>query len=340
MFVHDNLPWAEQGGARTVPEMKPPSLSLPFADRLIPAARDKVSSAMRNLLAGNRQLIDPTRDLGDIGLCGPDSISWQVVSDVAALVGGVRALLLQTCHPAAVSGVVQHSNYTTDPIGRLQRTVEYVTVCTFGSQAEATEAATRVRAVHERIRGTLPDGTPYAASDPKLLEWVHNTLIDSFLTAHRHYGNTTLTGDDENRFVAEQAAIVRLLGDVDAPTTVAELAEHLDSYNNDLGRCPATTQAATFLTAPPLPLWARAPYSVMFAGAAATTPRHYLDILDINIPTAAMPATRAGVRAAISALRHLTDSYGTAHIALKRINATDGTQNGTNLLEDSVKPGI
>ena len=38
-----------------------------------------------------------------------------------------------------------------------------------------------VRAVHERVRGTTPDGTPYAASDPHLLGWVHAAEIDSFL---------------------------------------------------------------------------------------------------------------------------------------------------------------
>ena len=41
----------------------------------------------------------------------------------------------------------------------------------------------RVRRVHAQVRGTLPDGTPYDADDPRLLAWVHVTETTSFLAA-------------------------------------------------------------------------------------------------------------------------------------------------------------
>ena len=37
-----------------------------------------------------------------------------------------------------------------------------------------------------------PDGTPYAASDPHLLAWVHAAEADSFLLAHQVYGREPL----------------------------------------------------------------------------------------------------------------------------------------------------
>ena len=44
----------------------------------------------------------------DAGLFGPGSAVWDVHGCVATLVGGVRALLLQACHPAPLAGVSEH----------------------------------------------------------------------------------------------------------------------------------------------------------------------------------------------------------------------------------------
>ncbi|NIR38143.1 MAG: DUF2236 domain-containing protein, partial [Actinobacteria bacterium] len=52
---------------------------------------------------------------GDPGLFGPDSVSWRVIGDVAAFLGGIRALLVQAAHPEVVAGVSDHSRYQEDP---------------------------------------------------------------------------------------------------------------------------------------------------------------------------------------------------------------------------------
>jgi uncharacterized protein (DUF2236 family) len=61
----------------------------------------------------------------------------------------------------------------------------------YGSRSDADVALARVKAMHERVRGTLAGdqgpfraGTPYAASDPELLWWVHATLIDTALLVY------------------------------------------------------------------------------------------------------------------------------------------------------------
>ena len=109
-------------------------------------------------------------------------------------VGGIRALLVQSLHPLAMAGVAAHSGYKGDPWGRLQRTSTFLATTTFGTVEHAEELIERVRAIHERVRGTAPDGRPYAASDPHLLRWVHITEVDSFLAAYQRFGAEPLTG--------------------------------------------------------------------------------------------------------------------------------------------------
>ena len=74
------------------------------------------------------------------------------------LVGGIAALLLQMLHPAVLVGVWEHSKFRTDMHGRLRRTARFIALTTYGSQAEAEAAIARVRSIHDRIRGTLPNG--------------------------------------------------------------------------------------------------------------------------------------------------------------------------------------
>ena len=96
----------------------------------------------------------------------PDSAMWAVHTDVAMLVGGLRALLLQTLHPLALAGVVQHSTYKTDPLGRLHRTGAFVGTTTFGTVEESDQIIAQVKAIHARVNGTARDGREYSALDP------------------------------------------------------------------------------------------------------------------------------------------------------------------------------
>ena len=43
-------------------------------------------------------------DVGDAGLFGPDSVTWRVHANLSMLVGGIRALIVQTLHPLAMVG--------------------------------------------------------------------------------------------------------------------------------------------------------------------------------------------------------------------------------------------
>ena len=204
----------------------------------------------------------------------PDSAIARVHGDASMFVGGIRALLLQTLHPAAMRAVSEHSGFRGDMWGRLARTSTFLAVTTFGHEDDAASAVAMVRRIHDRITGTMPDGTPYAASDPHLLAWVHVAEVDSFLLAHQTYGARPLDQAGRDEYVAQTAEVARRLGVVDPPTTEAGLRELLDSYRDELRGSPEAREAVGYLLfKPPLPLAARAPYLVLVAAAVGLMPR-------------------------------------------------------------------
>jgi uncharacterized protein (DUF2236 family) len=197
----------------------------------------------------------------------------QVHSDSAIFIGAIRALLLQSLHPLAMAAVAEHSDYHGDPWGRLQRTSRFVGTTTFGRADDVRQAIARVRAVHQRVTGTAPDGRPYSASDPHLLTWVHIAEADSFLRAHSSFGTQPLDRTGRDAYVADMARIGAELGVPDPPTTEAELADRIRVYRPELVATPQAREAARFLLLhPPLPAIARAPYGVLAAAAVSLLP--------------------------------------------------------------------
>lgn len=98
------------------------------------------------------------------------------------ILGGGRALLMQVAHPLVARGVVEHSAYREDRIGRLLRTLRPMYAIAFGTAAEARTAGEAVRARHRFVVG---EG--YAADDEDLQRWILATLIDTSLLMHRRF---------------------------------------------------------------------------------------------------------------------------------------------------------
>jgi uncharacterized protein (DUF2236 family) len=226
-----------------------------------------------------------------------------VHSDSAMFIGAIRALLLQSLHPLAMAAVAEHSNYRGDPWGRLQRTGHFIGVTTFGRIEEAQQAIARVKAIHQRVSGTAPDGRPYAASDPHLLTWVHIAEADSFLRAHSSFGTRPLDQAGRDGYVADMARIGTALGVPDPPQTEAELADQIRAYRPELAATAEASEAARFLLLrPPLPVIARAPYGVLAAAAVSLLPGWarrplYLPRLPVTETMLVRPAGQAMVHA-------------------------------------------
>src|SRR5207237_10858708 len=80
-------------------------------------------------------LRDPARDPG---LFGPDSVTWRVMREPLLILGAGRALLMQAANPLVAQGALDHSGFDRDQYGRLERTIVWVTLVSFGTTSEAS----------------------------------------------------------------------------------------------------------------------------------------------------------------------------------------------------------
>lgn len=230
---------------------------------------------------GSPPLVDTLDHLGDPGLFGPGSTTWEVMGRATTFIGGIRGLLVQACHPEVVAGVHDHSRYRDDPLGRLSRTAFYVTATAFGAMPEVDEAVSFVRGRHGPVQGTSHRGRPYDAASPPLAAWVHNALTDSFLAAHVAYSPHDLGPGGPDRFVAEQVRLGALLDADPLPDTASGLSAWLADHP-DVAPSPGMVEAVAFLRDPPLSRGQRAGYRVMFSAAAATLPDRLRDVLGLS----------------------------------------------------------
>lgn len=250
---------------------------------------------------------------GDPGLLGPDSVSWPVLADVAAFVGGLRGLLIQAAHPEVVAGVDDHSRYRDDPFGRLSRTSAYVTATTFGAMPEVEQAAEIVRRMHRKVKGVSSRGIPYDAGDPEFSAWVHNALTDSFLAAHQVYGGRPLSPEEADRFVAEQTRIGALLGSDPMPTTADSLRRWV-AHHPGVDSSPEMRSVVEFLTNPPLSPGIKVGYMVLLEAAVAIVPERLRGVLGVT----PKPGAETVGRTAVGTLRWALGYSPSWALALRR----------------------
>lgn len=244
----------------------------------------------------------------DAGVLGPTAVAWPVVSHPGALIGGLRALIVQSLHPLAMAGVDQHSDYRNRALQRLQRTAQYVAAGVFGDTATAEAAGERVKRMHRKVRGTDPvTGRPYSADDPETQVWVHSVEWHSFLAAHRVFG-PPLRPDEEDRYIAEGVPIAALVGTPPelVPASVAEMREYFASVRPELRMSPSAKQAIDFVVRPPLTrelLPYQAPLRVYSNAALALVPHDLRRLAGIDRPRALDAAAIAAARPWLAALR-------------------------------------
>ncbi|GAA3929864.1 oxygenase MpaB family protein [Actinoplanes auranticolor] len=191
----------------------------------------------------------------DIGLFGPDSVTWKVHNEPIVTMGGLRSLYLQALHPRAVAAVAQNSGYKADPWGRFNRTSEYVGTVLYGSTDEVERVASRIRRMHSRMTATDPrTGERFRIDEPELLRWVHVAEVESFLSTARRAG-LKLTDEEVDGYYTEQLKAAELVGldPATVPGTAAEVAAYYEEMRPQLGITREAAETALFLTVPPLP---------------------------------------------------------------------------------------
>jgi uncharacterized protein (DUF2236 family) len=204
--------------------------------------RGMIESQVLGLTGMALKEIDFENPKGEPGLFGPRSAIWQVHGDFTSMLcGGISALLLQMLHPLALAGVWDHSRFREDIFGRLRRTSQFISATTFGTTDDAERLIAKVQGIHQRISGVAPDGTPYRASDPALLTWVHVAECSSFMASHLRYKRTIVTAARQEQYYREAAEVARRLGAEDIPETPRQVAEYLQDMRPQL-RCDERTQ--------------------------------------------------------------------------------------------------
>ena len=258
----------------------------------------------------------------DVGLFGPESAVWQVHGCVATLVGGIRALLMQAAHPAALTGVAEHSAYDTDPLGRLERTTRWLTITSFGSTEAIEIEARRVRQMHTRVEGDFEqrsgERSQYSASDPRYLLWVHCAFTDSFLRAHQELGYPLPQGAD--RYVREWAKSAQPLGLDTAPQSEVELSNVMDNFaRNEVVTIAMTPPIVGFILRPPFSRGGLFFYRILANAAIATIDEPFLTVLGLK------PRSKSWLKVSKVLLDLLSYMLGhespSQKIARKRINA-------------------
>jgi uncharacterized protein (DUF2236 family) len=262
----------------------------------------------------------------DAGFFPADGAVWTVHRDIATLVAGPRALLMQALHPGAMAGVHDWSRYREDPFGRLDGTIRWITTVSFGSTGQARAASAFVSRIHERVRGTYEaaDGrpVPYAAGDPDLLTWVHLAFADSFLRTHLLLSTHPIPGGPD-RYVRDWAIAGELMGVPDPPRSVAELDQQLDAVwaSGVLRVDDRVRDAVRFIRRPPLPMVLRPSYPLLFSGAVTALPPRAREMLGLR---PAGPAGVGAVRAMLAATATLLGpaaAVGQARERLSRLEA-------------------
>jgi uncharacterized protein (DUF2236 family) len=268
------------------------------------------------------------------GLFDPDTVTWRVHADPVLWVAGLRALLLQAVHPAAMAGVLQHSDFRADPWGRLLRTAAYVGTVSYGTRQEVADIGARVRSIHAKVRGADPaTGVTYRADDPDLLCWVHCCEVESFLTTYQRAGGG-LHHDEVDRYYAEQTRATAVVGlaPEQVPSSAGQMAAYFARMRPRLAVDTRARRTAAYVLWPPLPRWlevatpARPGWLGVSGLAVALLPRWVRRLYGLpGLPTTDVAATLAlrSMRPALAVLPERLREGPHLRAARRRIETND-----------------
>jgi uncharacterized protein (DUF2236 family) len=296
------------------------------------ALQDALGTRFRRIITDSPDGMPPWLDQvaqgDDAGLFAPTDAPWVVHGDLATLIGGIRALLVQALHPGSLAGVSQHSRYEQDPLGRLAGTTKWLTITTFGSCSAIENEAARVNRMHARVQGEYADAAgqlhTYRATDQDLLLWVHVAFTDSFLAAHQTYGRSPIPGGPD-AYVGLWSKSVSPLGLEDVPLTSAALQTQIHDLitSHTLTATPVTKKVIQFIQKPPLSLTARAVYRLLFQAALVTLSPQMQELVGIKPwpKRVVVPMTRALLRIMRLAIGSHSPLEEAALARLQRIGA-------------------
>jgi uncharacterized protein (DUF2236 family) len=181
----------------------------------------------------------------------------RVSGERVVVLGWPRAVLMQLAHPLIAAGIAQHSAYrgsASEAAVRLRHTVWAMLSLSFGDEERRSRALSRIRAIHQTVRGTLAEqagpfaaGSSYSAEDPKLLLWVHATVLDSSAEVYQRAVGPLSAGDLDALCDESAPLLIELGGDaLTVPRTWKALRAYIDNVERSgvLALTPAARAVA------------------------------------------------------------------------------------------------
>jgi uncharacterized protein (DUF2236 family) len=192
------------------------------------------------------------------------TLTQRINAERLVVLGWGRAILLQLAHPLVAAGVAGHSTFRDTPASRILRlhaTIQAMLAINFGSAAQQQSALDRIKAIHDRVHGTLdeaagrfPAGTPYSAHDPELLVWVDATLRESLPMAYELFV-APLSPAERDEYCAEGDDIAAGFGIPPGvrPRSCTELSDYMSQMfsNGSIAVTAVAREMARDVIAPP-----------------------------------------------------------------------------------------
>ena len=225
-------------------------------------------------------------------LVDPESVYWRVNRESFLLLGGGAALLLQLAHPLVAAGLADHSCFRDDPVRRLYRTIRTMQDSSYEDGHTALAASRQVKRVHARVRGFLKEptpvfsvGTPYRASDPELLLWVHSTLLVTALTTYEQF-MPALSAAERAAYYQSSKPVARILGltEPDLPADVQAFDEYFEGMirGPSLALTPTSAVLAEQVIHPPISWFPRIAGDALSVATAALLPAEIRELYDLR----------------------------------------------------------
>ncbi|MGH3646381.1 MAG: oxygenase MpaB family protein [Micromonosporaceae bacterium] len=270
------------------------------------------------MLAGHGWPFDATRPREDYGFFGPDSPTWRVWTNVTALIGFQRAVVLEHFDPFLAAAVADAQGIYQDPRGRLDSTLAYFTIVAIGDGRAAVEASDMLMKVHARAIGIEPiTGKRYSANHPESQLWIHLTGWHSVLKCYELYGPGRLSPEEERRYWADCAVAAELqtCRPSDVPRSRDAVRDYFSGVRPRLCSSERANRAMHYLLRPPrarvgTQLWVGSRF--LARATIVSLPRWMRRLGGFDQPVAFDAVVRPAARVVVRALTPLRARIATA----------------------------
>ncbi|MGL4306339.1 MAG: oxygenase MpaB family protein [Mycobacteriaceae bacterium] len=132
---------------------------------------------------------------------GPGSYTWRGLGDRRGLLYLGTAGTLQNMHPAVSGALEDHSNFFTNPLDRLFRSLPPIMGVVYDSPSEGT--GVQVRNFHKGLKGVDEQGNRYHALTPDTFWWTHVTFFWVIIDFEERFGAKRLSRAEKDQIVQE-----------------------------------------------------------------------------------------------------------------------------------------